>query len=112
MQEMLLKVKRIIEENIREPIKLERVDNSQKRKFVKLGFDLHHKGDVCSFCGNKIDDKVFDELDNYFSESNISDYQKKINGMIEEINYIKTDISSFDINEEAYPDYLEELKKN
>lgn len=111
MQEMLLKVKRIIEENIREPIKLDRVDNSQKRKFVKLGFDLHHKGDVCSFCGNKIDDKVFDELDNYFSESNISDYQKKINGMIEEINYIKTDISSFDINEEAYPDYLEELKR-
>lgn len=31
--------------------------------------------------------------------------------MIEEINYIKTDISSFDINEEAYPDYLEELKR-
>lgn len=111
MQEMLLKVKRIIEENIQEPIKLDRVDNSQKRKFVKLGFDLHHKGDVCSFCGNKIDDKVFDELDNYFSESNISDYQKKINEMIEEINYIKTDISSFDINEEAYPDYLEELKR-
>lgn len=109
MQEMLLKVKRIIEENIQEPIKLDRVDNSQKRKFVKLGFDLHHKGDVCSFCGNKIDDKVFDELDNYFSESNISDYQKKINEMIEEINYIKTDISSFDINEEAYPDYIEEL---
>lgn len=111
MQEMLLKVKRIIEENIQEPIKLDRVDNSQKRKFVKLGFDLHHKGDVCSFCGNKIDDKVFDELDNYFSESNISDYQKKINEMIEEINYIKTDISSFDINEEAYPDYIEELNR-
>ena len=111
MQEMLLKVKRIIEENIQEPIKLDRVDNSQKRKFVKLGFDLHHKGDVCSFCGNKIDDEVFDELDNYFSESNISDYQKKINEMIEEINYIKTDISSFDINEEAYPDYIEELNR-
>lgn len=111
MQEMLLKVKRIIEENIQEPIKLDRVDNSQKRKFVKLGFDLHHKGDICSFCGNKIDDKVFDELDNYFSESNISDYQKKINEMIEEINYIKADISSFDINEEAYPDYIEELNR-
>lgn len=111
MQEMLLKVKRIIEENIQEPIKLDRVDNSQKRKFVKLGFDLHHKGNICSFCGNKIDDKVFDELDNYFSESNISDYQKKINEMIEEINYIKTNISSFDINEEAYPDYIEELNR-
>ena len=109
MQEMLLKVKRIIEENIQEPVKLDRVDNPQKRKFVKLGFDLHRRGDICSFCGNKISDKVFDELDNYFSESNISDYQKKINEMIEEVNQIKTDISLFDINEEAYPDYLEEL---
>lgn len=109
MQEMLLKVKRIIEENIQEPVKLDRVDNPQKRKFVKLGFDLHRRGDICSFCGNKINDKVFDELDNYFSESNISDYQKKINEMIEEVNQIKTDISLFDINEEAYPDYLEEL---
>lgn len=111
MQEMLLKVKRIIEENIQEPVKLDRIDNSQKRKFVKLGYDLHHKGDICSFCGNKINDKVFDELDNYFSESNISDYQKKINEMIEEINQIKTHISLFNINGEAYPDYSEELTR-
>lgn len=111
MQEMLLKVKRIIEENIQEPVKLDRIDNSQKRKFVKLGYDLHHKGDICSFCGNKINDKVFDELDNYFSESNISDYQKKINEMIEEINQIKTNISLFNINGEAYPDYSEELTR-
>lgn len=111
MQEMLLKVKRIIEENIQEPVKLDRIDNSQKRKFVKLGYDLHHKGDICSFCGNKINDKVFDELDNYFSESNISDYQKRINEMIEEINQIKTNISLFNINGEVYPDYSEELTR-
>ena len=111
MKEVLLKAKKIIEENIQEPVKLDRVDNPRKKEFVRLGFELHHKGDICSFCGNKISDKVFDELDNYFSESNISNYQNKINDMIEEINQIKKDIFLFDINEEAYPDYLEELKK-
>lgn len=111
MNEVLLKAKKIIEENIQEPVKLDRVDNPRKKEFVRLGFELHHKGDICSFCGNKINDKVFDELDNYFSESNISNYQKKINDMIEEIDQIKTDISLFDINEEAYPDYLEELTR-
>lgn len=111
MKEVLLKAKKIIEENIQEPVKLDRVDNPRKKEFVRLGFELHHKGDICSFCGNKISDKVFDELDNYFSESNISNYQNKINGMIEEINQIKKDISLFDINEEAYPDYLEELTR-
>ena len=111
MKEVLLKAKKIIEENIQEPVKLDRVDNLRKKEFVRLGFELHHKGDICSFCGNKINDKVFDELDNYFSESNISNYQNKINDMIEEIDQIKTDISLFDINEEAYPDYLEELTR-
>lgn len=111
MKEVLLKAKKIIEENMQEPVKLDRVDNPRKKEFVRLGFELHHKGDICSFCGNKINDKVFDELDNYFSESNISNYQNKINDMIEEINQIKTDISLFDINEEAYPDYLEELTR-
>lgn len=111
MKEVLLNAKKIIEENIQEPVKLDRVDNLRKKEFVRLGFELHHKGDICSFCGNKINDKVFDELDNYFSESNISNYQNKINDMIEEIDQIKTDISSFDINEEAYPDYLEELTR-
>lgn len=111
MKEVLLKAKKIIEENIQEPVKLDRVDNPRKKEFVRLGFELHHKGDICSFCGNKISDKVFDELDNYFSESNISNYQSKINDMIEEINQIKKDISLFDINEEAYPDYLEELTR-
>lgn len=111
MKEVLLKAKKIIEENIQEPVKLDRVDNPRKKEFVRLGFELHHKGDICSFCGNKISDKVFDELDNYFSESNISNYQNKINDMIEEINQIKKDISLFDINEEAYPDYLEELTR-
>lgn len=111
MEEVLLKAKKIIEENIQEPVKLDRVDNPRKKEFVRLGFELHHKGDICSFCGNKINDKVFDELDNYFSESNISNYQNKINDMIEEIDQIKTDIYLFDINEEAYPDYLEELTR-
>lgn len=111
MKEVLLKAKKIIEENIQEPVKLDRVDNPRKKEFVRLGFELHHKGDICSFCGNKISDKVFDELDNYFSESNISNYQNKINDMIEEINQIKKDISLFDINEETYPDYLEELTR-
>lgn len=111
MKEVLLKAKKIIEENMQEPVKLDRVDNPRKKEFVRLGFELHHKGDICSFCGNKISDKVFDELDNYFSESNISNYQNKINDMIEEINQIKKDISLFDINEEAYPDYLEELTR-
>ena len=111
MKEVLLKAKKLIEENMQEPVKLDRVDNPRKKEFVRLGFELHHKGDICSFCGNKINDKVFDELDNYFSESNISNYQNKINDMIEEINQIKTDISLFDINEEAYPDYLEELTR-
>lgn len=111
MEEVLLKAKKIIEENMQEPVKLDRVDNPRKKEFVRLGFELHHKGDICSFCGNKINDKVFDELDNYFSESNISNYQNKINDMIEEIDQIKTDISLFDINEEAYPDYLEELTR-
>ena len=85
MQKLYDEVKEVIKYNPKEPITIARIDNAKKREFAQRGYEIHHKGDICAFCGNRIKDEVFDELDQYFSVEGIKDYQKQLNDLNDEI---------------------------
>ena len=112
MQKLYDEVKEVIKYNPKEPITIARIDNAKKRKFAQRGYEIHHKGDICAFCGNRIKDEVFDELDQYFSVEGIKDYQKQLNDLNDEIVQIEQEISNFNIDPSSfYPEYIQEAQK-
>ncbi|EUB23274.1 TfoX N-terminal domain protein [Streptococcus sp. AS20] len=70
---------RLLNSAIEEEEDIIRLSSSPKINFAKTGFELHEKGDICSFCGNNIADDTFDELEKFFSASKIKDFENSIN---------------------------------
>lgn len=69
----------ILQSKVKEKIRISRLENNEdRRKFAENGLKCHQNGDVCAFCGNKIDNDVFSELESYFS----ADEVKKLQGQI------------------------------
>lgn len=87
-----------------------RLSSSSKINFAKTGFELHEKGDICSFCGNNIADDTFDELEKFFSASKIKDFEDSINDLIKEIDSSTEIINNivFDRNQ-FYSNYQKEI---
>ena len=66
---------------------INRVGNDNERiKFAQMGLRLHKKGDICIFCGNEIKNKVFDELNEFFSSADIKTFQERILSEIGNLN--------------------------
>lgn len=107
----LNKVNELLTTSVQEATKIDRLDcNEEKREFAKEGLKIHSKGEVCSFCGNLISDKCFDELKKYFSGEDIKKFEnqlqeeaKMLNLNRENIKNINLDINNF------YASYNEKL---
>lgn len=105
-------VNNLISFPIKEPLKIQRIDNPEKRKFAEYGRRIHKKGDCCAFCGNRIGDDVFDQLDEYFSSSDIRDYQNKLREKIYNLNNVKQKLNDLDIEtDDFYPEYISKAKE-
>ena len=105
-------VNNLISFPIKEPLKIQRIDNPEKRKFAEYGRRIHKKGDCCAFCGNRIDDDVFNQLDEYFSSSDIRDYQNKLREKIYNLNNFKQKLNDLDIEiDDFYPEYISKAKE-
>lgn len=67
-----------------------RLTDDQKINFAKFGLEIHKRGDICSFCGNSISDSTFDELEKFYSESKIKEFESVIKSNILKLDeYIK-----------------------
>ncbi|WP_422803518.1 AAA family ATPase [Streptococcus sp. FT1-106] len=91
-QEKLDKVNSILSETVKETIVISRLDTPDKVDFADRGRHLHSKGDVCSFCGSKISDNVFEELESYFSRSEIESFKSSIISYRSELESLKDKI--------------------
>lgn len=83
---LLDETNKLLNSAIEEEKDIIRLSSNQKINFAKTGFELHGKGDICSFCGNNITDETFDELEKFFSASKIKDFENSINDLIKKID--------------------------
>ena len=83
---LLDETNKLLNSAIEEEKDIIRLSSNQKINFAKTGFELHGKGDICSFCGNNIADETFDELEKFFSASKIKDFENSINDLIKKID--------------------------
>jgi cation transport ATPase len=111
LQNELEKINSILGKKVEEKVKIKRLENNEeKRNFAKKGFHLHKAGEICSFCGNIIEEKEYEELKRYFLADDIEEFQKEIEifkdnyrKIIENIENIKFDKNNF------YPNNIEGL---
>ena len=97
--EILSEVNDLLSKTVEESVKISRLDNNvEKRDFAKKGLQIHKKGDKCSFCGNKISDECFEQLDKYFSAEDIKNFEKQLQNEFNLLTSIKTTIENLDLN--------------
>ncbi|HBB28649.1 MAG TPA: hypothetical protein DC000_05290, partial [Clostridiales bacterium] len=104
-------VNEILNNKVNEKVIITRLENNEdKRKFAEKELNCHHKGDICAFCGNKIEDDTFIELESYFSADEVKIFQNRIQFMIERINQEILNTQKVDITlDQFYPEFLEKL---
>lgn len=111
--ELIDEVNLLLEKTVLERVKVNRIEgNSEKREFAKRGFEIHNKGEICSFCGNKISDTVFEELQSVFSadevkafETELSNESTKLKEMMEKLKSVEIGSTNF------YADSVDEINK-
>lgn len=112
---LLDETNKLLNSAIEEEKDIIRLSSNPKINFAKTGFELHEKGDICSFCGNNIADETFDELEKFFSASKIKDFENSINDLIKKIDSSTEIINNivFDRNQfyNHYQTEIEDLKK-
>ena len=89
-----------------------RIDgNGEKQHFAEAGLRIHKPGDICAFCGNPISNEVFEELNSYFSGSEIESLRREIEDYISKLKDIKSQIQRIRIESDSfYPDYISDVK--
>lgn len=79
-------------------------DNADKQNFAKEGVRIHeHKpGAICSFCGNTISEKRWEQLGNYFNQE-VKSFEIRIMKLVEEIAKKRVILSTLtEINKDNY----------
>ncbi|MBE5705516.1 MAG: hypothetical protein EGR78_00890 [Erysipelotrichaceae bacterium] len=103
----------LLKKYIIERIKIPRLENNaDKIAFAKNGLEIHKKGEICSFCGNKIEDNTLDELSSYFSADEIKSFQSDLQTKINEIdNFIQQITNLFIDKNNFYPSFTIKINK-
>jgi hypothetical protein len=113
MEKLLDDINNVLRKTVTERVKVQRIENNpEKREFAKQGINLHKKGEICAFCGSKIKDGVFDELESYFSADEVKKFQTEIISQIEIIDSIIKNVSNIQVStSDFYPTYVKEAEK-
>lgn len=106
-------VNAILQYKVEEKVKVLRLENHPgKRKFADEGRKIHKRGEVCAFCGNLINDSVFEELEKYFSADEVRAFQINISERLKLISSSKKMVEDVELNENNfYPEFLDDLLK-
>ena len=113
LKDELKRVNLILEKKVEEKVRITRLENNEeKRDFAEKGLHLHKVGEICSFCGNIINEKEYSELVKYFLADDIKEFQIKIETtknsyqqIVEKIKNVKFDKNNF------YPNNIEKLSQ-
>jgi wobble nucleotide-excising tRNase len=107
----LASVNEILESKVKEKTRINRLEgNEEKRKFAESGLKCHQQGDVCSFCGNRINDDVFLELESYFSADEVKAFQDNITLRLKELDQLRQAFNNIHIgSENFYPELHERV---
>lgn len=110
-EELKAEVDKLLDRIVKAAIAVPRIDgNEKKTEFARMGLEIHKKGEYCAFCGNVINDDVFDELNLFFTADDIEGFQGEISKIITKLEKIKDNIQDLQINrDEFYPDYAEKI---
>lgn len=74
---------------------IELVNDSLLQEWVRQGIDKHKgKRKTCGFCGNPIDDRLWEKLDAHFSKES-EELRKEIKSKIDNLEQAKTNLDSF-----------------
>lgn len=74
---------------------IELVNDSLLQEWVRQGIDKHKgKRETCGFCGNPIDEKLWDKLDAHFSKES-EELRKEIKYKIDNLEQAKTNLYNF-----------------
>lgn len=109
--ELREKVLNLYNRVIEEQVHISRFEgNSEKRIFAKKGLEIHSEGDLCSFCGNKIEQEVVTDLKRYFSADEVIEFQKKLSNQLIVLKQYQEKIKSLSIStDDFYPTYEKEV---
>ena len=97
LKDILLETNQVLIKKVEEEKDIIRLSTEEKINFAKKGLELHKEGEVCSFCGNKIPNETFRQLEGYFSASKIKLLEKEIFDIIYKIDEIIEKINKFNI---------------
>jgi len=108
--EVLNSVNQILTTKVKETNIIERFnDDNRKREFAKQGLEVHNhnQGEVCAFCGNAIEQKVFTELETFFSADDIKKLENAIIAEIDRLSQMQNELDEISKGEgEFYPKFL------
>lgn len=83
---LLDQVNGLLTKKVEPSVRIERIEgNEEKTKFAQEGLQLHKPNDVCAFCGNTVTESAYEELQGYFSERDITIFQKEIQNLVNKI---------------------------
>lgn len=112
LKNILNKVNGLLTKKVAEKTRIARLENQEKRAFAEHGLKVHKKGDICAFCGSKINDNIFIELEKYFSADEVIFFQKELNQMIEDIDDNINSLEECAVNIESfYPQFQSKAKE-
>lgn len=102
----------IIASKVEERVKIKRLDNQEKITFAQTGLHLHKKGQICAFCGNKITDDIFNELESYFSADEVKKLQDRIQSEKDKIKNVQEQLKGLQVSTEGFfPDLLNKVEE-
>lgn len=106
-------VNEILESKVKEKTRITRLEGDDtKRKFAESGLKCHQLGDVCSFCGNKINDDVFVELESYFSADEVKAFQDKLSLRLKELDQLRQTFNDIHVDPaNFYPELHERINR-
>ncbi|QTJ46514.1 AAA family ATPase [Dolosigranulum pigrum] len=84
-------------------------DSNERCDFARKGLEIHSKGDVCSFCGNKLEIEVLYDLEKYLLNDEVQVFKDKLLNKSKQLEQYRKEINSLDINiDDFYAEYEEE----
>ncbi|WP_242821351.1 AAA family ATPase [Candidatus Arthromitus sp. SFB-mouse] len=92
-------VEQILKDRVKPQKIISKLNNDPKKSnFAKYGLDIHKVGEKCGFCGSIITADILNELENYFSGTEIKQFENKIEDKCKELEGYKKILESINID--------------
>jgi DNA repair exonuclease SbcCD ATPase subunit len=80
----------------------DRLNSPEKKNFAHSGLNIHKPGDICSFCGNIISNEQYREIESFFTESDITEFEDKLKSVIKTISEKIEELKSLELDTNCF----------